>query len=103
MKFPGQRKSKHYFPVHARDPLVSQAQSSKRMSRTHIIGIDQTLVDIEAKVSSELIEKYGEDFEVPRLSKMAKCTECGSPHGCGVDLGLLESPDGNYPDFKHGG
>ena len=51
----------------------------------------------------ELIEKYGEDFEVPRLSKMAKCTECGSPHGCGVDLGLLESPDGSYPDFKHGG
>ena len=58
MKFPGQRKSKHYFPVHARDPLVSQSQESKRMSRTHIIGIDQTLVDIEAKVSSELIEKY---------------------------------------------
>ena len=52
---------------------------------------------------SELIEKYGEDFEVPRLSKMAKCTECGSPQGCGVDLGLLESPDGNYPDSKHGG
>ncbi|MGF1748822.1 MULTISPECIES: inosine/guanosine kinase [Vibrio] len=62
MKFPGQRKSKHYFPVHARDPLVSQAQSSKKMSKTHIVGIDQTLVDIEAKVDSSLIEKY-------RLSK----------------------------------
>lgn len=58
MKFPGQRKSKHYFPVDARDPLVSQAQESKQMSRTHIIGIDQTLVDIEAKVSDEFIEKY---------------------------------------------
>ncbi|MBD1575430.1 inosine/guanosine kinase [Vibrio sp. S11_S32] len=58
MKFPGQRKSKHYFPVHARDPLVSQAQESKTMTRTHIIGIDQTLVDIEAKVSDDLIEKY---------------------------------------------
>ncbi len=58
MKFPGQRKSKHYFPVHARDPLVSQAQESKQMSLTHIIGIDQTLVDIEAKVSDEFIEKY---------------------------------------------
>ena len=58
MKFPGQRKSKHYFPVHARDPLVSQSQESKIMSRTHIIGIDQTLVDIEANVSSELISKY---------------------------------------------
>jgi len=59
MKFPGQRKSKHYFPVHARDPLVSQAQESKKMARTHIIGIDQTLVDIEAKVTTDVIEKYG--------------------------------------------
>ncbi|MFB9134406.1 inosine/guanosine kinase [Vibrio sp. AK197] len=59
MKFPGQRKSKHYFPVHARDPLISQAQESKTMTRTHIIGIDQTLVDIEAKVCTDLIERYG--------------------------------------------
>lgn len=59
MKFPGQRKSKHYFPVDARDPLVIQAQENKEMSHTHIIGIDQTLVDIEAKVDSELIERYG--------------------------------------------
>ncbi|USD64357.1 inosine/guanosine kinase [Vibrio sp. SCSIO 43136] len=59
MKFPGQRKSKHYFPVHARDPLVSQAQTSKKMSRTHIVGIDQTLVDIEAKVSDEFIAQFG--------------------------------------------
>ncbi|OXE13027.1 hypothetical protein CA163_38610, partial [Vibrio parahaemolyticus] len=29
------------------------------MTRTHIIGIDQTLVDIEAKVTSDVIEKYG--------------------------------------------
>lgn len=58
MKFPGQRKSKHYFPVDARDPLVIQAQDSKKLSRTHIIGIDQTLVDIEAKVDSELIERF---------------------------------------------
>lgn len=58
MKFPGQRKSKHYFPVHARDPLVSQAQETKKMTRTHIVGIDQTLVDIEAKVSDEFLEKY---------------------------------------------
>lgn len=58
MKFPGQRKSKHYFPVHARDPLVTQAQESKKMARTHIVGIDQTLVDIEAKVSDEFIEKF---------------------------------------------
>ncbi|WP_428773427.1 inosine/guanosine kinase [Vibrio sp.] len=58
MKFPGQRKSKHYFPVDARDPLVNPVQESNIMSQTHVIGIDQTLVDIEANVSSELIEKY---------------------------------------------
>ncbi len=59
MKFPGQRKSKHYFPVHERDPLVRQVQSRKKMARTHVIGIDQTLVDIEARVSCELIERFG--------------------------------------------
>lgn len=58
MKFPGQRKSKHYFPVHARDPLVSQSQETKTMSRTHVVGIDQTLVDIEATVSDQFLEKY---------------------------------------------
>ncbi|MDG3087682.1 inosine/guanosine kinase [Vibrio hannami] len=57
MKFPGQRKSKHYFPVHARDPLISQSPA-KTMKRTHVIGIDQTLVDIEARVSQEFIEKF---------------------------------------------
>ncbi|MDB1124337.1 inosine/guanosine kinase [Vibrio algarum] len=59
MKFPGQRKSKHYFPVHARDPLVTQAQTNKKMTRTHIVGIDQTLVDIEARVPDHFIDKYG--------------------------------------------
>ena len=34
-----------------------------------------------------LKEKYGDDFEVPRLSKMAKCTKCESPNGCRVRLG----------------
>ena len=49
---------------------------------------------------AQLIAKYGEDFEVPRLSKMAKCTECGSPHGCAVDLGLLDESEFNYPDYQ---
>ena len=38
-----------------------------------------------------LKDRYGENFEVPRLSKMAKCKECGSPHGCAVQLGNLEN------------
>ena len=36
-----------------------------------------------------LIEKYGDEFEVPRLSKMAKCTKCESPNGCRVRLGNI--------------
>ncbi len=59
MKFPGQRKSKHYFPVKARDPLLNRVAENKSIERTHIIGIDQTLVDIEAKVTSDLIALYG--------------------------------------------
>jgi len=39
-----------------------------------------------------LKDKYGDDFEIPRLSKMAKCTKCGSPHGCVVHLGNLYNP-----------
>lgn len=57
MKFPGQRKSKHYFPVHARDPLLTQA-SSKPLARTHVVGIDQTLVDIEACVDDDFLSRY---------------------------------------------
>ncbi|UTM58238.1 inosine/guanosine kinase [Photobacterium sp. CCB-ST2H9] len=57
MKFPGQRKSKHYFPVHARDPLLTQA-SSRPLARTHVVGIDQTLVDIEACVDDEFLSRY---------------------------------------------
>ncbi len=58
MKFPGQRKSKHCFPVHARDPLLSQTKQEKRLARTHVVGIDQTLVDIEAYVDDEFLERY---------------------------------------------
>ncbi|MGF1759417.1 inosine/guanosine kinase [Photobacterium sagamiensis] len=58
MKFPGQRKSKHYFPVHARDPLLSQTKPEKRLTRAHVVGIDQTLVDIEAYVDDEFLERY---------------------------------------------
>ncbi|MDP5253645.1 MULTISPECIES: inosine/guanosine kinase [unclassified Vibrio] len=58
MKFPGQRKSKHYFPVDSRDPLLAQSTKTT-LNKGHVIGIDQTLVDIEAKVSTKFIEKYG--------------------------------------------
>ena len=39
-----------------------------------------------------LKDKYGDDFEIPRLSKMVKCTNCESPNGGVVHLGNLHSP-----------
>ncbi|MFT3694085.1 MAG: inosine/guanosine kinase [Kofleriaceae bacterium] len=57
MRFPGRRKHKHYFPVHARDPLFRSIEPGA--SRTHVIGIDQTLVDIDARVSDDVIQRYG--------------------------------------------
>ncbi|WP_394201114.1 inosine/guanosine kinase [Shewanella waksmanii] len=59
MKFPGQRKSKHYFPVKNKDPLLAQLTQQPQHVSTHISGIDQTLVDIEAKVADELLQRYG--------------------------------------------
>ncbi len=59
MRFPGQRKSKHYFPVNARDlPLLCQAEDDVCLEGTHVIGIDQTMVDIEAKVEDAFIDRF---------------------------------------------
>lgn len=59
MKFPGQRKSKHYFPVSLRDPLLSsQELINSAGDHAYIVGIDQTLVDIEAKVDDDFIQRY---------------------------------------------
>ena len=38
----------------------------------------------------QLMEKYGEDFEIPRLNKMLKCTKCPSPNGSVAQLGNLK-------------
>lgn len=58
MKFPGQRKSKHYFPVTKGDPFVKPSQSVSDLQPT-LCGIDQTLVDIEAHVADEFLGRYG--------------------------------------------
>jgi inosine kinase len=62
MRFPGRRKHKHYFPVHARDPLFQAVGLEAPRARTHVVGVDQTLVDIDARVSDELLARY----ELPR-------------------------------------
>lgn len=59
MRFPGRRKHKHYFPVHERDPLLHHAGVDTPDIPTHIVGIDQTLVDIDARVSDDLLVRYG--------------------------------------------
>ncbi len=59
MRFPGRRKHKHYFPVRERDPLLHHAGVDGPEARIHVIGIDQTLVDIDARVEEEVLARYG--------------------------------------------
>ncbi|WDE10096.1 inosine/guanosine kinase [Thalassomonas haliotis] len=58
MKFPGRRQHKHYFPVEDKDPLTNQINRNSRLERSYIVGIDQTLVDIEAKVDNAFLEEF---------------------------------------------
>jgi inosine kinase len=44
--------------VHARDPLWLQPGFDHTKARTHVVGIDQTLVDIDARVDEELLSRY---------------------------------------------
>ncbi len=57
MKFPGRRKTQHYFPVgdHKRIPLETDFASEEN---TYIVGIEQLIVDIEAKVNADYLTKY---------------------------------------------
>lgn len=59
-EIPRRRKSKHYFPVSLRDPLLQPVQLMKddENTRAYIVGIDQTLVDIEANVDDDFIRRY---------------------------------------------
>lgn len=57
MKFPGKRKTKHYFPVseESRTPLERNLVQRKRI---YVTGIDQLIVDIEAHVDDEYLANY---------------------------------------------
>lgn len=57
MKYPGKRKSKHYFPVSEAGRIAFDTDFSDRAS-IYIVGIDQVIVDIEAHVSYEFLERY---------------------------------------------
>ncbi|BDX08039.1 inosine/guanosine kinase [Planctobacterium marinum] len=58
MKFPGRRKHKHYFPVQDKNSLIGQFHKAEPLQHSYIVGIDQVLVDIEAKVGDEFLERY---------------------------------------------
>ncbi|UOB72929.1 MULTISPECIES: inosine/guanosine kinase [unclassified Pseudoalteromonas] len=58
MKFPGRRRHKHYFPVEAKDPLTNQLNATDRLQRSYITGIDQIVVDIEAKVDQAFLDEF---------------------------------------------
>jgi inosine kinase len=57
MKFPGRRKSKHYFPVTEKD-RVSIDHNFMAEGSFHVIGIDQLLVDIECQVEDSFLTRY---------------------------------------------
>jgi inosine kinase len=58
VRFPGRRKHKHYFPVQAKDPLLAHAGLDQAPARSHVVGVDQTLVDIDARVPEALLGRY---------------------------------------------
>ena len=58
MKFPGRRKTRHYFPV-GTESRVPLDHSILRNEQNYITGIEQLLIDVEVNVSEEFLLKYG--------------------------------------------
>ncbi|KGJ96851.1 inosine/guanosine kinase [Colwellia psychrerythraea] len=58
MKFPGRRQHKHYFPVDNKNPLTNKHDSNTPLLRNYIVGIDQILVDIEAKIDQAFLDEF---------------------------------------------
>jgi inosine kinase len=57
MRFPGRRRSKHYFPVSERGRVSFQEAIGHEP--VYIVGIDQLLVDIEAQVEDTFLARLG--------------------------------------------
>jgi inosine kinase len=58
MKFPGRRQHKHYFPVENKKALTADIFDNATLQGCYIVGIDQVLVDIEAKVDDEFLAEF---------------------------------------------
>ncbi|MAZ49709.1 MAG: inosine/guanosine kinase [Halobacteriovoraceae bacterium] len=57
MKFPGRRKTKHYFPVTEKGRSAI-GETINQTSDVFIVGLDQLLVDIEIETTDEFLEKH---------------------------------------------
>ncbi|MDA8622073.1 inosine/guanosine kinase [Psychrosphaera sp.] len=58
MRFPGRRKHRHYFPVEKKDPVTNKIKMDGKLKHPYVVGMDQTIVDIEAHVSRELLDQF---------------------------------------------
>jgi inosine kinase len=64
MKFPGKRKSKHYFPVAERGRVPFQEGAGG--VQVYVVGVDQLLVDVEARVD----EAYLASLDIPKAGSV---------------------------------
>ena len=58
MKFPGQRKIKHYFPVNADNRFDRESVTFGHVN-TYVTGIDQNIVDVTARVDDSVLNDFG--------------------------------------------
>lgn len=57
MKFPGRRKTKHYFPVSERT-RESMDENFGQRGTVYVVGVDQLLVDIEIPTTDEFLQRH---------------------------------------------
>lgn len=57
MRFPGKRKTRHYFPVEQK--LKHSFEEEKRFEMPYVLGLEQLMIDIEIKVTNEEFSKLG--------------------------------------------
>jgi inosine kinase len=58
MKFPGKRKTRHYFPVKDKAERPALESDFSNDGSVYVIGIDQILVDIEIAINDEFLNHY---------------------------------------------
>jgi len=57
MKFPGKRKTQHYFPV-GQTPRTGFDSELIGHDKVYVVGLDQLIVDIEAQVSDDFLSQF---------------------------------------------